>query len=804
MRSVSDIVSSLQRIFIEPPPFVQDVALRHRSRLLNLFVIPMIIVFAGVDGFFLINEPGYSPPWYGYIFLVGSYYLNHTRLYRFASFTILVMFPTVIFANIVWGQSHIPQNTLYYLIPGLILAGILLSVRVLVVFALIEMGVILVMLRAAPSMFPSFGAIVGPLSALVISAVLVMVSMWFRDKVERDRQAELRDSEERLRLALDAAKMGTWNWNIETGAVSWSDGIEPMFGMSPGSFDGRYETYLSLVHPEDLSKVQSAISYALQSDGSEDYYVEHRLLVEGEIRWLEARGEVHRDGSGRPVSMFGTVVDVTVRKRAEQELRERNERFRKVFHVSPVAMSITTLKDGTLIEANNAYWKMTGYKSDQTIGRTTLDLGIWSRSEERERFTARLLERGSLHNSSYQFENARGEARVTVAFYELIESGSEPAILSMFYDVTEQIAAQNALERSEARMRTLLEAIPDMIFELDREGTILQFMPSSTIRPLLPPQEFLGRKISQVMPPGVADQTMFAIQRTLDSGLMQAFEYQLPQVDEQRFFEATVIRNDEQTVIAMIRDVSARKWAATERERLIDELERKNAELEQFTYTVSHDLKSPLITIKGFLGLVREDVETGDRQRLERDIQRISGAAEKMQALLGDLLELSRVGRLINAPEPVCFNDLVSETLELLHGRISQEDIQVRVEENLPVLLVDRRRVIEVLQNLIENAVKFMVDQPEPMISIGQAEERDGMPVLFVRDNGMGIDPEFHERIFGLFDKLDARTEGTGIGLALVKRIVEFHGGRIWVESEAGRGSTFFFTLPRAGQEGSG
>lgn len=801
MQSVIDIVSSLQQMFIEPPPFVQDVALRHRSRLLNLFVIPMIIVFAGVDGFFLITEQGYIPPWYGYIFLVGSYLLNRTRLFRFASFTILVMFPVVIFANIVWGQSQIPLNTLYYLVPGLILAGILLSVRMLVVFTLIEMAVVFSMLRAAPSLFPSFGAIVGPLSALVISAVLVLVSMWFRDKVERDRQAELRDSEERLRLALDAAKMGTWNWNIETGAVSWSDGIEPMFGMSPGSFDGRYETYLSLVHPEDLSKVQSAISYALQSDGSEDYYVEHRLLVEGEIRWLEARGRVHRNETGKPFSMTGTVVDITDRKRAEQTMRERDERYRKVFHVSPVAMCVTTLREGRLIEANDAYWKLTGFQPEMAIGRTTLELEIWDHGDERDSFAEKLLERGSLHNPAYEFVNVKGEARVTVAFYELLDRENQPMILSIFYDVTEQIAAQNAFQRSEARLRALLDAIPDMIFEFDREGAILQFMPSSTIHPLRPPEEFLGRNIAEVMPPDVASQTLFAIQRALESGLVQAFEYQLPEFNQQSYYEATVIRNDDQTVIAMVRDVSARKWAATERDKLIDELEKKNAELEQFTYTVSHDLKSPLITIKGFLGLLREDVESGDHERMERDIQRISGAAEKMHALLGDLLELSRVGRLINAPEAVSFNDLVSETIELLHGHISQSNIRVLVEDDLPVLNVDRRRAVEVLQNLIENAVKFMVDQPNPVISIGQAGERDDMPVLFVRDSGIGIASEFHERIFGLFNKLDAHSEGTGIGLALVKRIIEFHGGRIWVESEPEKGSTFFFTLPRAAQE---
>jgi signal transduction histidine kinase len=211
---------------------------------------------------------------------------------------------------------------------------------------------------------------------------------------------------------------------------------------------------------------------------------------------------------------------------------------------------------------------------------------------------------------------------------------------------------------------------------------------------------------------------------------------------------------------------------------------------------VSHDLKSPLITIKGFLGFVREDTERGNMQRLQTDIQRISDATDKMQRLLGDLLELSRIGRLTNQPESIQMNVLVNDVLEYLHGRISAGSVTVHVEEHLPDVFGDRQRIFEVFQNLIDNAAKFMGDQPAPCIEIGQIGERDGRPIFFVRDNGIGIEENYREKIFGLFDKLNSQTEGTGIGLALVKRIVEFHGGRIWVDSEPGRGSTFFFTLP--------
>lgn len=232
------------------------------------------------------------------------------------------------------------------------------------------------------------------------------------------------------------------------------------------------------------------------------------------------------------------------------------------------------------------------------------------------------------------------------------------------------------------------------------------------------------------------------------------------------------------------------------RKDLIAELESKNSELERFTYTVSHDLKSPLFTIRGFLGYLEQDALAGNHARMKSDMQRITGATDKMQRLLNELLELSRVGRVRNESVYVPFDDLAHEAVELVHGRIMQHGISVRVHSNLPTVYGDRQRLLEVLQNLVDNAAKFMGDQKEPRIEIGQAGEENGNPIFYVTDNGIGISPEHFDRVFGLFNKLDVKTDGTGIGLALVKRIIEVHGGRIWVESEMGMGSTFFFTLP--------
>ena len=238
------------------------------------------------------------------------------------------------------------------------------------------------------------------------------------------------------------------------------------------------------------------------------------------------------------------------------------------------------------------------------------------------------------------------------------------------------------------------------------------------------------------------------------------------------------------------------KKELAERKKLISELEANNAELERFAYTVSHDLRNPLVTIKGFLGMLQKDLRDGRQDRITSDFQRISNAADKMHALLSDLLQLSRIGRVVNPFNEVDLIKLTADALENLDARIHSKNVTVNISPDLPVVFGDRLRLGEMLENLIDNAAKYSGDQPNPMIEVG-TQQRQGSPVIFVKDNGMGIEPQHLSKIFGLFDKLDPLSEGTGIGLAIVKRIIETHGGKVWVESEGlGKGATFYFTLP--------
>ena len=233
-----------------------------------------------------------------------------------------------------------------------------------------------------------------------------------------------------------------------------------------------------------------------------------------------------------------------------------------------------------------------------------------------------------------------------------------------------------------------------------------------------------------------------------------------------------------------------------ERKNLISQLEANNAELERFTYTVSHDLRNPLVTIKGFLGMLEKDLHENRQDRIQNDFQRIANAADKMHALLSDLLELSRIGRIINPPEEIDLVAMTHEAIETLDARLRSTNVNLIISPDLPIIFGDRIRLREVLENLIDNAAKYTAGQSDPVVEIG-TRIQTGEQIIFVKDNGIGIEAKYQVRVFSLFEKLNPTSEGTGIGLALIKRIIETHGGRVWVESDGlGKGSTFCFTIP--------
>jgi len=375
-----------------------------------------------------------------------------------------------------------------------------------------------------------------------------------------------------------------------------------------------------------------------------------------------------------------------------------------------------------------------------------------------------------------------------------------------------QVRALEALRASEERYARLVELSPDAI-AVFADGRINFANPAAAqLMGAASPQDLVGRDVGGFVTP----ETRLAMReriatfpagspvveleaRRLDGSALNVEVVFLPLTAP----ETAPPAQGGPAGLVVARDVTERRRAETERETLIRELEARNAELERFSYTVSHDLKAPLVTIRGFLGLVEQAAERGDAATVHADMQRIYRASDRMERLLSEVLDLSRAGRAAGPAVALELASVAREAVANASQELKQQRVAVEIAPGLPVVMGDRVRLVEVVQNLIANAARFMGDEPRPRVVIGsRGGAPEGQALVFVQDNGIGIDSRFHEQVFRLFDKLDPASPGTGVGLALVKRIVEVHGGRVWVESPGvGHGTTFCFTLPLAGPQ---
>ena len=236
------------------------------------------------------------------------------------------------------------------------------------------------------------------------------------------------------------------------------------------------------------------------------------------------------------------------------------------------------------------------------------------------------------------------------------------------------------------------------------------------------------------------------------------------------------------------------------RKRAQEELRKMNEELKNFAHIVSHDLKTPIVHIQGFSSVLLEGYHEQLEQKYCTCLERIKANADRMEVLISDLLALSRVGRVVATFKYVPSSEIVKNVTWGLQDRLKENRIELVVADNLPTIYCDGNRIYQVFENLLVNAIKFMRETHNPRIEIGR-EDKEGFHQFYVRDNGIGIDPKHHRVIFERFHRLRQieDDEGTGLGLAIVERIVSNHGGKVWVESEPGKGSTFYFTIPAAG-----
>jgi PAS domain S-box-containing protein len=555
------------------------------------------------------------------------------------------------------------------------------------------------------------------------------------------------------------------------------------------------------------------------SDGKViDYPLEIRHH-DGHITPVLYNATVYHNSDGNVKGIFAAARDSTGLKRAEEALHESEA----IHHSVVTAMAegvVFQATGGKIIAVNPAAERIGGRTAEQMIGHTSEDPQWGAIYEDGSPFP------GEKHPSMVTLHTGQSQSNVVMGIYRpdgilrwisinseplVAPGGSKPyAAVMTFHDITERKQAEEALRKSEEKFRGVFNWANDaiMLHTLTTADSPGRFIDVNRVACHL-----LGYSRDELLTRGPLDIVPAEYHSQFGEIIRQAA------TKESVLFETRFLRKDGITIpvessghivtfegrriwLSHIRDITERKRAEETRERFIRELAQKNTELDRFTYTVSHDLKSPLIGIRAFLSLLEDDLKSGDTKQVQKDIFQISESAEKLERLIATLLELSRSGRTVDEPVCIPFSDLAREAAGLLAVPLNEHHIMLVIPDNLPEVSGDRQRLLQVMTNLLDNAVKFMGDQKEPRVEVGLRTDA-GTPVFFVRDNGMGMRKENQSKAFGLFERFNPDVHGSGIGLSTVKRIIEAHGGKIWVESDGeGKGTTVCFTLPGPADDG--
>ncbi len=628
-----------------------------------------------------------------------------------------------------------------------------------------------------------------------------------RDITAEKRAGEiLRESERQRDLALQAGRMGTWRWDSGTDVSTWSPTQESLFGMAPGSYNGTQQSFLDRVHPDDRSPVVAAVRKAIQT--GVDYGMEYRVIwPDGSEHWLAAQGKVFLGPDGQPKGITGVSWDITERRLAEDSIRYQLQLTQAITTHAAESLFLTD-GQGRVTFLNPAAERTFGWREEELLGHVLHD-AVHHRTPDGKIYQladcplASVCNTGqTIRNHEDVFFHKNGAPVDVICSNTPIMRGSRiTGAVMVVHDITASKLAARDLHRQEEQFRRLFEESPVGMALLGPDQRFL--MVNSALA------QMLGYDQSELL-----TCTFEALTHPDDRGIGQAESDQVASGERVRSqVEKRYLNKQGETIwanlnvsslreayghavssLAIVENITERKLTEQELARQAHELALSNADLQQFAYVTSHDLQEPLRSIASFSQMLSRRYYG----RLDPDADEFIGyivtGVERMRALIQDLLGYSRVVNSERPPfGPVDMGQAVEWAVNNLRRTVEASGTIIHTGE-LPVLTGDRILLIQLFQNLIGNAIKYCRAEP-PDIWISAA--RIGPEwVISVRDNGIGIKSNYHERIFGVFKRLHGQEfPGTGIGLAICRKIAEKHGGRIWVESEFGAGSTFHFTV---------
>jgi PAS domain S-box-containing protein len=484
-------------------------------------------------------------------------------------------------------------------------------------------------------------------------------------------------------------------------------------------------------------------------------------------------------------------------------LRKSQEIVAKTFLQSATAMAISTIEDGLYIDANEAFLDMVERERDEVVGHTSTGAGIIT-EKERAALIHEFTSKGRVASYEIPVHSKDGKIKDVLINSSRVNLGGRDYLLTIIKDLSIRKKAEKEWQRSEQKYRNIIENAIEGIYQTTPQGRFVTVNPALVRMLGYDSEEELVGHVNNIggelyVDPGRREELIRIMN---EEGFVSGFEFRLYRKDKKIIWGSQTARKvvDENGnflyLEGIVEDITERKRAVAELQRLNEELVRSNRDLEQFAYVASHDLQEPLRMVSSFSQLLSQRYADKLDQDGQDFIKFAVDGANRMQRLIQDLLAFSRISTRGKPFEPVDLHEALGEALKNLNIKIDETNAVVMTEA-LPRINADKTQIMQVFQNLIDNAVKFCKKHEQPQVHI-TAESAGSEWIISVRDNGIGIEPQYFERIFKIFQRLHTNKEysGTGIGLALCHKIVTRHGGRIWVESKEGEGARFCFALP--------
>lgn len=482
---------------------------------------------------------------------------------------------------------------------------------------------------------------------------------------------------------------------------------------------------------------------------------------------------------------------------------DNDELIRLSHAVKQVANGVViTDLNGNIQMVNDAFEKITGYTAQEAMGKNPRILKSGFHSDEFYDDMWATIKSGQTWSGRFKNKRKDGSDYWTDSIITPVKDidGNIMNYMAIKQDVTEKIKAEEALSRSEERLRVITDSAMDAIIMVDRNRKVSFCNPAAESAFGYNKGEIIGKDfLKLVVPDRFKDEFVRIFEVFAKSG-----KYTLPRQNLEitahkkngtefpmHLSVSSLIFEDNWYAVAIARDI-------TVQHELMKSLKEKREEMESFIYSVSHDLKSPVVTVEGFINILKDDLSVEPGSEVEWSLNRIISATDKMKEMIGELLEYSRLDTRHVEKETVCFSKVVDEALQIFELPIHKKKVKVQLKELETDIVCEKKRFVRVMENLIGNSIKYIGDEnTAPEIEIGA--KNDGKNnVFYVKDNGIGILEEEKDKVFMLFKRGSNTSgkEGTGVGLAMTRKIIEKHGGRIWFESEVGKGSSFYFTIP--------